>query len=341
METMFPLPTLLLPCLSILSCIIATPIPTPSTNLANTRDIYQFPNKGTWVENLAVRFNGQIIITRLDVPQIFQVNPFTPGQPPTLIAEFPGYLGTIGIAEVSPEIFAVAVGNYSVATRSNTPKSYAVWKVDMRSFNGQPGSAKTSKITDIPEAILLNGVTLLDGWDATVLVADSGLGVVYRVDTKAGTYEIVQDDATMKATGLGVNGLRVRNGNFFFTNGGKNTFTKVPINRDGTAAGAYQTIVTNTVGSFDDFALDILGDAFAAQGGGGNQIVKISRGGVETEVAGNINSTAIAGPTSARFGRTLRDLTTLYVTTNGGLTGPVDGTIVEGGKIVAVDVPIL
>lgn len=338
---MFPSPTLVIPCLSILSCILATPIPAPSTSLANTRDIYQFPNKGTWVENLAVRSNGQIIITRLDVPQIFQVNPFTPGQPPTLIAEFPGYLGTIGIAEVSPDVFVVAMGNYSVATRANTPKSYAVWNVDMRSFNGQPGSAKTSKITDIPEAILLNGVTLLDGGDATVLVADSGLGVVYRVDTKASTYEIVQDDASMKATGLGVNGLRVRNGNLFFTNGGKNTFTKVPINRDGTAAGAYQTIVTNTVGSFDDFALDILGDAFAAQGGGGNQIVKISRGGVETEVAGNINSTAIAGPTSARFGRTLMDLTTLYVTTNGGLTGPVDGTIVEGGKIVAVDVPIL
>jgi len=50
-----------------------------------------------------------------------------------------------------------------------------------------------------------------------------------------------------------------------------------------------------------------------------------------------MGSTEIAEPTSAQFGRTLRDRKTLYVTTAGGLGVPVNGTEVVGGQLVAVD----
>lgn len=327
---------------SVFSAPTPAPAPAPAPVSSPTRDIYQFPTIGTWVENLAVRANGQLIITRLDQPVIQQVNPFTPGKEPVTIYTFPAALATIGITEYAPDIFAVVTGNFSLVTRANPPGEYSVWKVDMRGYHG-PGTATVTKITDLPTARLLNGATTLDPLAGTILIADSLAGNVIRVDTTKGTYTVVQSDATqvgVLGSGLpiGVNGIRVRAGYLYFTNGSKNLFVRVLINPDGTARGAYEILVTNTVGAFDDFAVDVFGEFFNAQGPG-NQLAKITvKNGVgtEQEVAGNATSRAIYGNTSARFGRTVLDLTTLYVTTNGGNPGPV-----EGGKIVAVEVPIL
>ena len=321
------------------------PAPTPTSFQSRTHEIYQFPNVGTWAENLAVRANGQLIITRLDQPIIQQVDPLTPGNEPVTIYTFPATLGALGITEYAPDIFAVITGNYSITTGTNPPGAFAVWKVDMRSYHG-PGTATVTKITDLSTALLPNGAATLDLIEGTILLADSQAGTVIRVDTSKGTNTVVQKDATMAynpAAGppIGINGLRVRDGYLYFTNTAQNIFVRVPINLDGTAKGAYETLVTNTVGAFDDFAVDIFGEFFNCQGNG-NTLAKITvKGnvGTEQEVAGNATSEAIAGNTSARFGRTVFDLTTLYVTTNGGLE---EGSpFAEGAKIVAVDVPIL
>ncbi|KAJ7114418.1 hypothetical protein C8R44DRAFT_881260 [Mycena epipterygia] len=54
----------------------------------------------TWLENLAVRPNGQILATRLDVPELYQITPDPHNPKPTLIYAFPSALGTLGIAEL-------------------------------------------------------------------------------------------------------------------------------------------------------------------------------------------------------------------------------------------------
>ena len=313
---------------------VAAPRPTSYP----TRDVSQFANVGAWVENLAVRFNGKILISRLDTPAVYQVDPFKLGKAPTLVTTFPGASGALGIVEYEIDVFAVITGNVST-TPPFIPGSYVVWKVDMRSF-GSTGAAKLVKITSIPEAALLNGAALLDADKETILLADSGLGVVWRLNTQTKAYKVVLDDATLKAGAtasvpIGVNGVRVRNGYTYFTNSGQNFFARVAIHKDGTAAGAFEVIAHNTQGGVDDFAFDFEGNAYVAQGKA-NTVAKITPKGVETEVAGNLNSTALAGSTSARFGRTLIDSGVLYVTTNGGLTGPVNGTVIEPGKVAAV-----
>lgn len=321
---------------------VAAPAPAPAPISSPTRDIYQYP-AGTWAENLAVRANGQLIITRLDQPIIQLVNPFTPGKAPVTIYTFPAAAGCTGITEYAPDIFAVVTGNFSLATRANPPGEWSVWKVDMRSYTG-PGTAKVTKITDVPTALLLNGATLLDPIKGSILIADSLAANLIRVDASKGTYTVVQADTTMAGVNkggipIGINGVRVRDGKLYFTNGTKNIFVRVSINpADGTATGAYTILVTNTVGAFDDFAADIFGEFFNCQGPAGTlaKITVQGNVGTEQEVAGNASSKAITGNTSARFGRTVFDLTTLYVTTNGGFPTPV-----EGAKIVAVDVPIL
>ncbi|KAL8745812.1 MAG: hypothetical protein Q9190_002092 [Brigantiaea leucoxantha] len=302
---------------------------------AQTRNIYQF-SKPTWVENLAVQRNGKVLVTLLTSPDLYQIDPFTPGKVPSLVHSFPTALGLFGIAEFEPDVFVVVSGNFSIATFVNTPGTYSVWKVDLR----KP-AAVVKKITDVPEGVFLNGATVLNPGKATILLADSGAGVVFRLNANTGRYKVVLDDALLKPLAgapveIGVNGLHVGNQMLYFTNTNQNLFAKVQIREDGTAVGPFEVIARNAVGSFDDFGRDRRGNAYVCQGSG-NQLAMITPHGLETEVAGNLNSTALAGCTSAKFGRTIRDRKTLYVTTNGGLTGPVNGTTVEGGKLVAVD----
>src|SRR5438105_4501375 len=45
-----------------------------ATALRTSRVVYQLPNKGSWFENLAVRSDGTILATRLDVPEVWIID---------------------------------------------------------------------------------------------------------------------------------------------------------------------------------------------------------------------------------------------------------------------------
>ena len=137
---------------------------------------------------------------------------------------------------------------------------------------------------------------------------------------------------------LGINGLRLfSNSTLYFTNSALAILATIPINADGTAAGPAQKFASAPKGTFfDDFALDRYGDAFLATGNG-DSIEEVKRDGSGQIIAGAVNTTEIAQPTSAQFGRTVRDRDVLYVTTAGGLAVPIDGDVVVGGQVVAVD----
>lgn len=90
----------------------------------------------------------------------------------------------------------------------------------------------------------------------------------------------------------------------------------------------------------DDFALRG-GSAFLVTGSG-NTIARVGLNGdgKQSIIAGALNSTVLAQPTAATFGRMERDRDVLYVVTAGGLATPVivDGEAVQvGAQVVAVD----
>lgn len=86
----------------------------------------------------------------------------------------------------------------------------------------------------------------------------------------------------------------------------------------------------------DDFTLDQKGNAWLATHSN-NTIVVVKTDGSLVTVAGKLNELTVAGGTACQFGRGKDDGHILYVTTCGGLTAPVDGDKVEGGKIIAID----
>lgn len=97
---------------------LAAPSSFSRSTAVTLKDIATFPN-GTWIENSYVRSNGQILVSLLTSPDIYEVDP-TGKVAPKLVLSIPGYLGLLGFAELQEDVFAVIAGNFSLATFETT-----------------------------------------------------------------------------------------------------------------------------------------------------------------------------------------------------------------------------
>ncbi|KAL1860532.1 hypothetical protein Daus18300_009164 [Diaporthe australafricana] len=337
--------------LVILSCYnVAAGIVNLSNENVEVRTIYQFPNN-TYVENLAVRPNGQILVNVLTSPQIWLIDPEVPDRA-VLVHEFSGVLGLSGIVEYQPDVFAIVGGNISLSTGESVVGSWSIWSLDLGGVNitsnafvsTQPPSV--SRIADVPPATFLNGMALLSSPEKQLLiVGDVRTGTIYSVDIETGEYLIAINN-TFTAPGpdyafgsAATDGIQIRNDSLFFTNLGEKTLNRVRLDvRDGTPIGEVETLAQTLtpLDQWDDFTLDHESNVWMTTGGA-NTIQKINtETGDVSIMAGDVNSTAIAEPTSAKLGRREDDAMVLYVTTAGGIVTPVDGDIVIGGQVVAV-----
>ncbi|KAK1238196.1 hypothetical protein MKX08_002775 [Trichoderma sp. CBMAI-0020] len=317
-----------------------------STILPN-RVIAQFP-AGTWVENIAVRSNGNLLFTTiLPNASLYEASALD-CQTPTITRLFT--VDTItsfaGITETSEDVFAVIGGNFSLTT-GVIKGTFGLWKADFT--HGQPAYAEL--IASLPDAALPNGATTVPQNNHLVLLADSLLNVVWRVDVKKGTVDKAaqfspESDLSGASGIIGINGLHVYDGYLWFTNSTAtiNAVTGDPetsiyrIKVDGNGVAAHNTspekALTLPSEGMDDFTF-----------GPGERDIKWIAGNVENKifaatpdgkyavVAGASNSFEVATATACKFGRTRRDSHVLYVTTAG---GTINGTT-EGGKVQAID----
>ena len=165
-----------------------------------------------------------------------------------------------GITELEHDVFYVIALNYSQSTNKMTPGAAAVYRVDM--CGDKP---KISLAAKFPNAILLDGITPLSPKSNILLVADAGAGVLYTLDVKTGATAIVMEDPTMKPFAdhpVGIDGIKVRDNNLYFTNHAVGTFVKIPMNPDGTAAGPAVMLLTGW--QIDDFTFGPDGESHPA-----------------------------------------------------------------------------
>ncbi|KAL5324978.1 hypothetical protein ACEPPN_006099 [Leptodophora sp. 'Broadleaf-Isolate-01'] len=306
---------------------------------------------GIELENIAVRWNGNILATGVSQPLLFQFDPTSDQSVPTSVT-IPGATSLFGITEFSPDVFAVVAGNW---TRGATlvPGTFSTWSVNFRSKE-----PVVSKIVDFPQAAFLNGMTAIPRGrkNATLLITDTGIGKIYHVDPTTSNFTTVLAPAAGANTTAnpaepqaGINGIRYNalSKTLYYTNTIKTVFCKVELSitpsKDGlpsvTAAGPYTVVASGFLG--DDFAIQPDGTAYIGANPV-NTLYKVTPGGNVTAVAGGRNETAVAGATSAAFGRTKADRTVLYVSTNG-LPPMVANATSHGGKVVAVELsePVL
>lgn len=319
---------------------------------ARVSTVYQFPEPPSWLENLSQRSNGLVLATQINPANLYQFDPSQPStQTPTLITNVPNVNALLGITEYAPDVFAVIAGNFTLTNGQSNPSqagSYSIVSVDL---NKSP--VTTTTLAVFRQAEFLNGMTLVPP-SATapmgiLLASDSQLGAVWSLNiaTKQ-TALAAKDPLMLPCPGtpvLGINGIQYdpASNRAYFSNSWCGFIASISIDPStGESIGA-ATRVGSQSQSFpfvDDFALTLDGNAaFFAHANydqiGAENLIH----GVVSVVAGKVNTTEIAEPTAVWIGRTAADKAKgrLYVTTAGGLASPINGTIMVGGQLLAID----
>ncbi|XXG98929.1 26S proteasome complex subunit [Hypoxylon texense] len=335
------------------------------------KTIFQFNETGTWLENLAVRPNGDLLMTMLTPNASLWTlkRPYSAHPEASLVHTFSGATGLNGITETSPDTFVLLSAQYS-GVGEPVPGTFAVWEVSFRSPSSSSSSSSSSpsvrKVTDFPEAQLANGIASVPSCESSssssssdaVLVGDSFAGSLWRVDTRTGAREpLVEKAPAMSAPAggalpIGINGLKVRAGYAYWSNSAQVALYRTRIDGHGylasassssssssAAAAANGTAAAETVATLDspfvdDFAFDNRGLLWAATNGDSSKVdVVRADGSVETAAVGGASEDTVAGGSAVAFGRTAWDRDVLYVTTSGTL--PDNRT--EPAKVVAVN----
>lgn len=249
--------------------------------------------------------------------------------------------GLLGITETEPDVFVVVGGNFSsIGVQING--TGAAWNVDLR--HSSSSGPKVKLITQIRESQLLNAVIPLPDSQTEVLFADSAKGLAWRLNTITGKYDIaVQVPEMNYAPGsplqIGVNGIRVYQGYLYWTSTFVSTIYRVKINNSGGIAPAakVETVMKVNAQGVDDFVFDRSGNIWAMTDLDNRVVVVKPSNKKAVFVESALNELTVAGDTAAQFGRGARGEQTLCVVTSGGLANPVNGTVIEGDKVVAID----
>lgn len=338
--------------ISIISLTAALAVDSHSNkdSLTNPQTVHEFPLP-TWVENIAVRQNGQILVDLLTSPEIYLLDPH-PNSTATLVHNFTSNSALLGITETTHDIFHLIASNFTLPTNiANGTDS--IWTVDLTSYDYQSNTgAKVHEVILIPEAGLLNGLSTLSAKKGLIVAADSLNGYIWLIDVNTGAYSILIQGPELEKPGtsfaLGINGLRVLSPSshkndtawIYFDNQAKATFNRIPVSLSTLSpTGPIQNLASNITA--DDFALDPeKGFAYLAVAGS-NSIFRVPlEGGIPEYVFGGLNSTVIPNPSSVAVARGWGGVeieSRIYVTTTGGLEAPINGTYREGGKVVAYD----
>lgn len=132
-------------------------------------------------------------------PVVFQFNPASDSEPTELVT-ITGVKSLFGIAERSPDVFAIAAGNFTRLPQSSTPGSFSVWCLNLQS--SEPA---ISKVHDFPDERFLNGMALMPSngevANPTVLISDTAKGQLIHHDlTRFSTAIILNETAGPNST---------------------------------------------------------------------------------------------------------------------------------------------
>ena len=149
--------------------------------------------------------------------------------------------------------------------RTECGRIYALYAAGTRELTGlwqiRPGTTPR-RVAPLPAAALPNGMALGSD-EKEVYVADSALGVVYRIDLAGGAVSTWAHGPELAPTGyLGANGVKVHRGAVWVSNLDQGTLLRIPITSHG-RAGRIQTAARGLVG-IDDFAFTGEGNTLLA-----------------------------------------------------------------------------
>jgi hypothetical protein len=315
------------------------------------RTVYTFAEQPSWYENVIVGSNGKLVLTTLSPTASVQVlhTPWDNSDDHVISSQtLPGLNGTLGIAHLRDEIYAVAAARFENIYQFISNSS-EVWTVDLTD------STNTKRATKIPEAGELNGmVAIPNSRDGDVLVADSSLGQIWKVSTlgkNAGKYEIWLKTDDMAITNslterwpFGINGLqRCPSGKLYFTNTNTVTVWSIDMPKGAQPEPKHVKLVADLstlAVALDDFTLSKDGNTLYITSNKDNKLFALKNNGykwVPEVILGGEGVAAVAGDTGAAFGQTKHDQNSLYITTSGRAWNSINDTLRGPAQVVSVD----
>jgi hypothetical protein len=180
----------------------------------------------------------------------------------SLVHTFPEVSSLLGIAEGSPDIFIVVGANFSETGANGTTVTFSV------DFNKHKPVVKT--ITAIPEAVLPDELTSLPHQPTPILISDSFKGLVWRVNTLSGQYDVgiqTPEMATVPGAGkIGINGLCIFQGSLYFVTSFLATIYRVKVTSAGSISphAVVETVAVLDADFLDDFAFAADGTIYLA-----------------------------------------------------------------------------
>ena len=282
-----------------------------ATAIVPAQIITEFPIH-TFLENIAINAAGTLFVTSYEEGKVYAVTPDGESQ------EFAQVAGLVAGIVLEPSggllVSGVAAG------------SAAIFRIDP--------TGKAEILVTLPEAIFLNGMTPAP--NGCYWVADSYKGAIWEIDAVAQTARIwLQDERLARANPdnpfPAVNGIKLYQTALYASNTERQQLIRIPL-LDDSAAGEPTVIASNV--NLDDFAFDESGNLYGTTHVY-NSVVKIAPDQQITILA--TAAEGMTGSTALAFGRSTTDSTSLYVTTNGGMSLP-PATGVEPGRIVRLDV---
>ncbi|KAI0194998.1 hypothetical protein F4808DRAFT_474727 [Astrocystis sublimbata] len=296
------------------------------------------------MQSIYVASNGDLLVTTIaPTASIWHVSGATTETPTLTRVVDLDYISLIAsiTGTQNPDVF-VFVGGNQTTIGAGVPGTHSVYELDLTNGIDHPIVAERVHMTNASFCVHIEPIP--DHSD-NYLVSDTKAGIIWQVDVSSGTYEEVLRDKTMAppawaSMDFGINGAHVHNGYIYYNNGFLGNFYHFAMTDDGHAVpGTKIELVQHVRAVFLDgstFGPDDSNIIWTASNAN-NQLIAIPPQGNPVTVLGASDEAVLAGPVGLAFGKLPGDKETLYIVTGGALLNPINGTFVEGGRIIAVD----
>lgn len=323
--------------------------PAPEVTLT---PVAHFP-EGYFLENLAVRADGSVLVTTVVQKELWYVPALEPSAVARGAEASPVPLHTfdflvMGIVEAEPDVFVVCVTDGYATHASHLAR------IDLNGW--APGKPVTPEVifTFDDRVRSLNGACMLG--PRVMAIADCFAGLIWRIDLADGarsakarvwleddTMAFDPDSEVAPPPQPGVNGVRygAKTGYLYYTSTAQKVFMRVPVDPATLdPAGGAQFVAA--IDKTDDFCLDEdAGFAYVTRHRGNSldRVPLTPRHGSEVRhIAGDPFDPVLVGPSSAFWGRGPgEDGRVFYMTTDGGRTAPPPDGIVRKASLLRVE----
>jgi hypothetical protein len=311
---------------------------------AKLTTVAKFP-VGYFLENVAVRADGSMLVSELSKKGLWYVPAPTGGTPvqPVLIHTFDQ--PPFDIQETQPNVFYVDTSTYLT-----THHSY-LQRVDLRHWKpGMP--VPVQQVLTFPFPIsAVNGSSVLA--PNVLLVTDSADGLIWRVDLSAGgrkaTARVWLKDPSMNPGRQvvppqpGINGIEysAKTGYVYYTSTAQKLFMRVRVDpRTLKPAAAPELVAKGHL--WDDFELDESAGVAYITTHRQNTIERVPldprSGQAEQTLAGVPFDPQLVGPSDFAWGRGPGDAGSVaYITTDGGTTAPPPDGIIRPARLLRAE----